>query len=679
MIVAILLVLSSLLAAGVVVNRFAGLEKRSFKLGAGLLVAAMFCGWASFLASLFLGGLTPFSVLIAAVFVAAFAVLFCVFARVDVKACFTGLGKLPSKPLLAFFLVLLAFFSYLFVTRMLAPGAEGLYSGGSSWGDLAIHSTLINSFVFGSNSHASIWNLQGLQFPVFPPAQLAYPFLMDFQASALISGGLSEQAALCFPGIALAMAFVLLLYSFFSQFAGGQKTAVVAIMLVLLGGGLGFAYFLQDARALNLSPLEHLTSLRLDYTHYSDQGIVWSNIIGDTLLPQRGQLVGLPAAVLVFCLLWINFDETDKQKRKNRFALAGIVMGLLPFFHAHAFLGSLFISGCILLLSNLPKKTANGVTPALKEFFENLRSVIGEWSLLFAPALLLALPQLLWLAPQVSKGFITLALGWYAKSLGVDWLAYWVKALGIVFLLALPALLLSSAKHRKFYLPFLAIFAAANVFSFQPFLYDNMKLFYLWFIPTCGLVAALLAKAWNSKFLLFNSEPRMFGNIFSAVLIKLNRKNVLMRLAVIIVFVAAVLSGALSLVKETNAHWLLYSWNDVSLAQYTIDNTPPDSLFLASDRHNHWVTGLAGRNTVMGYRGWLWTYGFYYADREKDVVEMFAGGPGAKQLFNSYGVDYVVLGETEKKEWRANQTFFSENFKVRFSNAAGQILSPAWK
>src|SRR5262252_409451 len=92
------------------------------------------------------------------------------------------------------FLVL--FFGILFCallsSHMLQQRADGLYSGGSTWGDLAWHLSMISNFA-----------QRGLgavrENPVFPRTKLSYPFLPDLFSAWLITKGVSLQASLIWP------------------------------------------------------------------------------------------------------------------------------------------------------------------------------------------------------------------------------------------------------------------------------------------------------------------------------------------------------------------------------------------------------------------------------------------------------------------------------------------------
>src|ERR1022692_4261091 len=80
----------------------------------------------------------------------------------------------------------------------------------------------------------------------------------------------------------------------------------------------------------------------------------------------------------------------------------------------------------------------------------------------------------------------------------------------------------------------------------------------------------------------------------------------------------------------------------------TIDRvTAKGAVFLTFGRPNDPVLVVAGRIGVMGYGGWLWSYGISFETRYKDVQTMYtgcAGDPATCPVFSlvrKYGISYV--------------------------------------
>jgi len=88
---------------------------------------------------------------------------------------------------------------------------------------------------------------------------------------------------------------------------------------------------------------------------------------------------------------------------------------------------------------------------------------------------------------------------------------------------------------------------------------------------------------------------------------------------------------------------------DVGLAAQVASATPANAIFLTEGKPNDPVLTLAGRTAVLGYYGWLWSYGTDFGSRPQDVRTMLEGchnqpraGCAVFPLLPTYRVDYVV-------------------------------------
>jgi len=118
-------------------------------------------------------------------------------------------------------------------------------------------------------------------------------------------------------------------------------------------------------------------------------------------------------------------------------------------------------------------------------------------------------------------------------------------------------------------------------------------------------------------------------------------------------------SGAFSVLRESLLRWPFLTAEEVQLGRDLQRLTPPDARFLVVDHHNHPVPIVAGRKLVLGYRGWLWTYGWDTNPVLADVRAIYGGGWDAPTLLRDYGVDYVVIGPGERKDFDVNEAFFA--------------------
>lgn len=497
-----------------------------------------------------------------------------------------------------YLLVLIIFFSALFLhllsSRMLFEKSDGWYSGGSTWGDLALHLSLISYF---ASSH---W--QPLEWPIFAGERLSYPFVFDFLSAVLLKLGFSYQLVLILPAFFLTLLFILIFYFLALRITKKPLAAFLAPILFFFNGGLGFIWFIKDGL-----PWQTMTK---QYSHLAELNIRFSNIISDYFLPQRTVIPGLFLGTAVIFL----FYQFQLQKKRKFLFSAGIITGLLPFVHVHSFI-SLIILAIFFLILNQNRKS---------------------WFWFFLPAVMISFWQIFWFLPSVIKSehFFKLQFGWMKDEDNFFW--FWLKNLGLFPLILTVSFIKSSAKIKRFYLPFLALFIISNIFIFQPHDYDNMKIMLYWFLLSAILVADYLVR--------------------------------IKKLVAVLLIFLLIFTGMLSVYWESYASYQMFNNEDIILADFVKKNTESKAIFLTSDKHNHPVSTLTGRQILMGYRGWLWTYGIDYRQREKDVLAMFAGGQKAIGLLQKYQVDYIVVGPSELENFSANEDFFRQNFPLFYQS-----------
>jgi hypothetical protein len=561
----------------------------------GALVGWMAATWLVYLTACAQGGLRARAV-------TGWAVAFTVAAAVAVLRGGLPLGRLRDvlareKSLVALLLVSVPLVTWFFWTRMLMPKGGAIWSGGSAWGDMALHAALAASFAYTDNTPPLN--------PLFPPEPLEYPFLPDFLTAMGMVGGWSMHLALVATGVGLTTAAVALFHCLARRITGSTGAALLATPLLWLNGGFGFLYFLEEWRS-SRRPLAHaLGTLREDFCHMSDLGLYWSNLVRDVLLPQRAALFGLPAAFLVFLLFALAWTSTRDAERRRQLLVAGLVTGLLPRFHTHTFAALGLVSGFLFLLR--PRR---------------------DWPWFWVPAVALAAPQMLHVGGHAAaSSFVHLKPGWLAD--GEPQLLFWVRNLGPTLLLAFPAWRAAAPAWRRFYLAFLALQLLASVVMLTPNDWDNIKLMYLWYALTCVLVGGWLARL-------------------------AARRKVLAASALVL---AATASGLLAVTHERSGNYEMFTPHEVEAAAWAREHTGGGDVFAAAPSHLQPMASLAGRPLVLGYTGWMWTHGYDYQPRYDDLVKIYAGAPEAGELLRRYGVRWIYLGPRERDELHANQAF----------------------
>ncbi|HYG10375.1 MAG TPA: hypothetical protein VD835_10530, partial [Pyrinomonadaceae bacterium] len=485
------------------------------------------------------------------------------------------------------------------------------------------------------------------------------------------------EGALFLENLVLALALVGLLYRFALKLTGGDRVAaLITPALALLSGGLGWWVFAREWSGGNLGLFELLGRLPRDYTITSDGAFRWGNAITTLLVPQRGLLLGLPLALVVITQWWQATGEEDSEARKAtgasaeeennasrkgkagkkskrasgvaapppipgfpllsfsvsplvaRMVGAGVVAGLLPLAHAHSFVVLMLMGGCLALL------------------FPRWRA----WFIFFAVALVIAAPQMWWATRESAAragSFFGWQFGWDRGEQDALW--FWFKNTGLFIPLLVAALVwlagrghngaVASRRLLLFYLPFTLLFIISNAGKISPWIWDNIKVLYYWYIASVPLVALLLARLW--------------------------RLHMATRVAAVVLLLTLTAAGALDVwrVVSEASEQREFDRAGVAFAEIIKAETAPRSLILHAPTYNHPVY-LTGRRALMGYAGHLWSQGIDYTPREAELKRMYAGAPDAESLMAKHGVEYVVVSPLERGATPVNEQFFRRFTKV---------------
>src|SRR5712692_1045155 len=523
---------------------------------------------------------------------------------------------LPVIVLLLFFGVL---FGNLLSSHMLFRKAGGLYSGGSTWGDLARHLSMVSNFAERG------W-VAVRENPIFPGTRLSYPFLPDLLSAWLVRCGFSLQAALILPTFVTILGTVVALYFLARSIIGATLEALIVPVLFFFNGSIVGCYYLwrdyQNASFLGLSAF--FDNLPHDYSHLIEHNIHFSNIVADYMLPQRACVFGLGLGILAVQFYWFYWEHS---KPRHLF-YAGLVLSFMPLVHFHSFVALVIVGGFLFFIQLY-------VEP------QHWRRSLLSWSWFAIPLIAIALPQTVWISPAHARSFFRIQLGWMKGNEPV-WL-FWLKNLGPHLFIFALAYFLAKSKLRTFYLAFVGLFLLTNVVIFQPYDFDNMKLMLWWFLLSCVLAGCL-----------FQELRRRYA-----------RRGLILALALTAPLIA---TGAASVYRELHVSWLMFSAEDIALARFAQDHTSKEAVFLTSDKHNNAISCLAGRRILMGYRGWLWTQGIDYHARELDIFDMYQGSDAATGLIQRYGVSYVLIEANKSRDFHENVGAFLTRFSVVYQS-----------
>ncbi len=551
----------------------------------------------------------------------------------DAAARWTASPRVPGHPWpLALVFLACSAWTVHFLHQAYVYRPDGLYVGYVNiWGDWAAHLTFAGSFAYGHNLPP--------EYPIDPGNNLGYPFMVDFLAASLIPLGSSLTSALILTSGLLGIALPAVLYLAASRFAGGRAAAAIAVFVFLLSGGLGFYYLIGDIQHFGLGALAHLPR---EYTLNRSLNFQWLNPVLAYLVPQRSTLFGFSLALIVLLLVWLAVRERQDWRV---FLFAGVVAGLMPTFHVHAY-------GTVVALS------------AIWALFNRRRA----WFAFFAPALALGAPVLLWMWPPVNNSYCVggasldgycVELGWLSYtdwerdgvlSIPTDFLWFWIKNISVLIPLIVAGHFLQRwfpTGFGKWFAPMWLWFLVPNLIVLQPWDWDNTKFFIFWALLGSVVVGGVLAG-------LFKRGPVAAAG--ASVLL-----------------VLLCLSGALDLARASDFSVSSVKFTDskgLQVADWVRQNTPADAMFAVADEHNNPIPTLAGRRVLVGYQGWLWTYGLGdYAQKGEDEVAILRGDQHTADLVDRYGIDYVLIGPQEQSPPRsASIDYWSEHGTLVYTN-----------
>ena len=563
------------------------------------------------------------------------------------KSNIAGIGYL------AFYLAIAILLAMVF-NRAVFERPDGIYTGVmNNLGDLPLHLQVTNSFAQGHNLPP--------EDPTFAGVRFAYPFLVDFLAAMLVRAGAGVIFAMWLQNMVMALALVGLLHYWTVLLTRNRLAGVIAPLLVLFSGGLGWWLLFYESSGDGFFAM--LGSLQHDYTIVPNSILRWGNSLTTLFVPQRSILFGMPLAITIFCQWWLAISQQEdappsneptatsalelqnpvkirhlsKGRRKGsrkaaaipqpeppnfylrRMIAAGLCAGLLPLIHAHTFLVVMAVAACLALI---------------------FRSAWRSWLYFFAVALIVCLPQVLWLANTGgvnTRSYLGWQPGWDHGQHNIIW--FWFVNTGLFIPLLVVALVWRRPTFKlpqralKFYAPFIFCFLIPNLVKVAPWVWDNIKVLFLWYVASAPLVAWLLARWWQQRSLIRWLAPPVLATLL--------------------------LAGALDVLRVVSeaSEYQEFDAQGIAAANLISGQTSPRALVLHAPTYNSPVF-LTGRRSLLGYPGWMWSRGLDYSERSADIARIYMGAPEADGLLRKYNVDYVLVGPLELASFKVNEQFW---------------------
>jgi len=500
--------------------------------------------------------------------------------------------------------------------KMLFRTSAGIFSGWVNiWGDFAAHFSYSTPFLYNP---PSTWLTHH---PLYIESKFTYPFAADAISGILARFGLDIVWAFVLPSIVFSLLLLYMVYKFTYVFTKSALVSYLNLTAFLTSGGLGFLWLFAQIKK------DPTLILNTEYTNMRAVGIDWINTITSEVLPQRAFLIGVPITLIIILIINNWYKTKFKDVSVLKVVLVGFLSSSLVFIHVHSLIVLVFVSAIYFLYS-------------LKYF---------KWWVIYAVSSAITLvPVYLYLyKTQITQSFFKWYPGWMANPNALDKniFYFWFLNWGLFIPIFIFAYF-----YKRFYKNPLAsaaivIFTVANLILFQPHNWDNSKILSYAFLFMGVFVCSFLKELFN--------------------------KNLLFKAAVVIMILTFTLSGALDIARlfdHKNHINLMYSQSDLILADNLNSMINPGDVVLTSDKHDHWVTNLTKAQILLGYKGWLWTYGIDYQQVYQDTITIFSASPSAENLIDKYNIQYVVIGPLALKEYKANKNYFESKYPLVLSN-----------
>ncbi|PIR88959.1 MAG: hypothetical protein COU07_03660 [Candidatus Harrisonbacteria bacterium CG10_big_fil_rev_8_21_14_0_10_40_38] len=551
-----------------------------------------------------------------------------------------------------------------YLLRMFHVGPNGeLRSMMPGWGDNALHVNFIKRF-----SATSPFNLAH---PLLANSRLVYPFLIDFSSSILHFLGANIVLAYQIPIILGGVSAFILCFSLAKGISKSQRFAVIALLLILLGSGLGFTSLWRDIKdeysqnqfsninefisnpPHEYTHLDNRTGGKITSSHNTNDNIVWIVPVVSFLAHQRSFIWGFG----MFLLIMLGVVTYGKEKQWWRY---GFVAGAMPFVHGHTFL-SLFIVLLTLFFWHLKQwkawiylgliTTAIAV-PMLIFFFTNPANALGDSFLKPWFGWMTCVHRTSWIKCSPEPGTNSNAL-WF-----------WINNFGVMFLIWSTLLVAYSTKwltkinfgiqNSKWVAASAMLFLVPNLFLLQPWDFDNGKMFFYWWtLAIIFLVVPFLKKMWE--------------------------KNVLFKIIVGLIIFFGLIAGSVDVLSkltgDANAKSSGYidgSRDALEVASWIEKNTNPNDLFLTDTSIDPIPLFLSGRKVFMGYDGWLWSHGLEYGNARENAKKIIQGD---LSVACSENVDFILIDSgLEKAFGTITEESINKLGKIVYENSDRKIL-----
>lgn len=194
--------------------------------------------------------------------------------------------------------------------------------------------------------------------------------------------------------------------------------------------------------------------------------------------------------------------------------------------------------------------------------------------------------------------------------------------------------------------------------------YESITIELSAFAPLIGCIVSGIAMLLAFAGLLFSKPPAAFSRAVA---------HVALQIGAFLLVLTMTLSSGMTILRELKSEYQVYSKTDLEVTEFIRENTQADGMFLANSYLWNLITPLTGRNIVTGTSTFLYFHGIDNTQRERDVRTMFESPAKNEALFQSYGIDYVLISNAERYNYDLDEAYFIEHGTVLFANDSATV------
>lgn len=499
-----------------------------------------------------------------------------------------------------------------------------VYAHGAFSGDIVEEISLMNSFYHGANS--GFMNIFKIRHPTCYKCHARSRWLTALHSAMFLVGYSSYKIALVVPSFFMfySICYLMLTLSF-SLLQKSVFLSVLSTILFFFAGGFGFTYWLESGSRRNMN---------LDFVFdFGPKQTQWSHPLFHYIFALRPSQLSLS----IFLSILLIITEINSLGIIEMAAL-GILVGVLPAIQHQTFICSIIFLLFYFLLTkpNLDQKRY-GVHIS--------RYLIRQYGVFFISFCIVSFFPLIHYMPRQNRSkMIVKEDFWIDLTNSGKFFApiqVWFMSLGFFPLFTIIISWFFIYRNKKLlnvYIPSTAIFLFANFYRFQPYVRQNIIVFYpFWMSIACIVFIYTLSR--------ISKMPR--SEEAQGVLIGLFG----------FLFLCNITSSALGYYRLRTKSTIAWNKDMMEVANWIADNTPKKTVFISGSADFDLIPVLAGKVAILQNAKLAWINGFLPVQKESDIEKLLKSPslpilPKVKYILNNEdSIDSRYFANAQTSNW----------------------------